>query len=193
MRIAMIIQRFRPAFSGQGIQVEILSQTLARRGIDVSIITAAAGPDRSVERLEGYSVVRLGADPPRIVPVSWRQRLRGAAFAARVFSFLESDRRPERQVEDETQRQGCFDGDVGILPLPAPRAPAGRFPGGDGFRGQPHGDVASADQGALVGGPVLDVILGLVLRMDPRLHVTIVRPRRPQDQPTDNRLRRDTE
>ena len=93
MRIAMIIQRFRPAFSGQGIQVEILSQALARRGIDVSIITAAAGRDRSVERLDGYSIVRLGADPPRIAPVRWRQRLRGAEFAARVFSFLKSDRR----------------------------------------------------------------------------------------------------
>ena len=56
MRIAMIIQRFRPAFSGQDIQVEILTQALARRGIDVSIITAAAGRDRSVERPEGYSV-----------------------------------------------------------------------------------------------------------------------------------------
>ena len=92
MRIAMIIQRFRPAFSGQGIQVEILTQALARRGIDVSIITAAAGRDRSVERPEGYSVVRLGADPPRFLPVRWRQRLRGTEFAAQVFSFLESDR-----------------------------------------------------------------------------------------------------
>ena len=92
MRIAMIIQRFRPAFSGQGIQVEILSQALARRGIDVSIITSASGRDRSVERLEGYSVVRLGADPPGFLPIRWRQRLRGAEFAARVFSFLESDR-----------------------------------------------------------------------------------------------------
>ena len=93
MRIAMIIQRFRPAFSGQGVQVEILTQALARRGIDVSIVTAAAGRDRSVERLEGYSVVRLGADPPRTLPPKWRQRLRGAEFAARLFSFLESDRR----------------------------------------------------------------------------------------------------
>jgi len=92
MRIAMIIQRFRPAFSGQGIQVELLSQVLARRGIDVSIITAADGRDRSVERLEGYSVIRVGADPPGFLPARWRQRLRGAEFAARVFSFLKSDR-----------------------------------------------------------------------------------------------------
>lgn len=91
MRIAMIIQRFRPAFSGQGIQVEILTQALARRGIDVSIVTAAAGRGRSIEQLEGYSVVRLGADPPWFLPVRWHQRLRGAAFAARVLSFLESD------------------------------------------------------------------------------------------------------
>ena len=92
MRIAMIIQRFRPAFSGQGIQVEILTQALARRGIDVRIITAVAGRDRAVEHLKGYSVVRLGADPPSFVPVRWQQRVRGVAFAARVFSFLESDR-----------------------------------------------------------------------------------------------------
>ena len=92
MRIAMIIQRFRPAFSGQGVQVEILSQALARRGIEVSIITSVAGRDRSVERREGYSVVRLGSDPPRFIPVRWRERVRGAAFAARVFLFLESNR-----------------------------------------------------------------------------------------------------
>ena len=73
--------------------------------------------------------------------------------------------------------------------VPPPSGSQAAMASGD----NPHGDVASADQGALVGGPVLDVILGLVLRMDPRLHVTIVRPRRPQDQPTDNRLRRDTE
>ena len=40
--------------------------------------------------------------------------------------------------------------------------------------GHPHSDVASADQGPLVRGPVANVVLGFVLRMDPRLHILIV-------------------
>ena len=41
---------------------------------------------------------------------------------------------------------------------------------GDGRRGQPDGEVASTDQGAIVGGPVPDVVLRLVRGMDSRLH-----------------------
>ena len=91
-RIAMIIQRFRPAFSGQGVQVEVLSRALVRRGIDVSVITAARGHGCSVERLDGYSVVRLGVDTPSVLPVSVRQRLRGPMFAMRVLLFLATNR-----------------------------------------------------------------------------------------------------
>ncbi len=76
----------------------------------------------------------------------------------------------ERQMEEKTQRQGGFDREVRVLPLRAPRARSVRFPGGDGRRGQPDGDVASPDQGAIIGGPVLDVVLRLVRGMDSRLH-----------------------
>ena len=33
LRVAMVIQRFRPEFSGQGIQLEQLCHALARRGL----------------------------------------------------------------------------------------------------------------------------------------------------------------
>ena len=73
-------------------------------------------------------------------------------------------------MEEKTQRQGGFDGDVRVLPLGAPRARSVRFPSGDGRRGQPDGDVASADQGAIIGGPVPDVVLRLIRGMNSRLH-----------------------
>ena len=76
----------------------------------------------------------------------------------------------ERQMEEKTQRQGGFDREVRVLPLRAPRARSVRFPGGDGRRGQPDGDIASTDQGAIIGGSVLNTVLLLVCGMDSRLH-----------------------
>ena len=40
----------------------------------------------------------------------------------------------EWQVEEETERQCGFDGDVGVLPLPSPSAHARGRPGGDRLR-----------------------------------------------------------
>ena len=51
----------------------------------------------------------------------------------------------ERQMEEQSQRQGGFDREVRVLPLRAPRTRSVRFPGSDGRRGQPDGDVASTD------------------------------------------------
>ena len=52
---------------------------------------------------------------------------------------------PQGQVEDEPERQRGFDGEIGILPLPATFADAHGLPSGDRIRGQPHGDIASLD------------------------------------------------
>ncbi len=62
-------------------------------------------------------------------------------------------------MEEKTQRQGGLDREVRVRPLRASRARSVRFPGGDGRRGQPDGDVTSTDQRAIRGGPVLDVVL----------------------------------
>ena len=75
-----------------------------------------------------------------------------------------------REMEEKTQRQGGLDREVRILPRRASRARAVKFPGGDGRRGHPDGDVASTDQSAIIGGPVLDVVLCLVRGMASRLH-----------------------
>ncbi len=66
-------------------------------------------------------------------------------------------------------RQGGLDREVRVLPLRASRARSVRVPGGDGRRGHPEGDVASTDQRAIIGGPVLDVGRCLVRGMDSRL------------------------
>ena len=76
----------------------------------------------------------------------------------------------KRQIEEKTQRQGGFNREVRVFPLRAPRARSVRFPGGDGRRGQPDGDIASTDQGAIVGGPVPGVVFRFVRGMNSRFH-----------------------
>ena len=56
----------------------------------------------------------------------------------------------QRYVEDETERQGGFDGEIGILELPAPPADASRCPRGDRVGREPEGDVASPHEGSVV-------------------------------------------
>ena len=65
VRVAMVIQRFRPSFSGQGEQLELLCQVLARRGFEPTIITCGHEGSASEEQLDGYRVVRLRPDRPR--------------------------------------------------------------------------------------------------------------------------------
>ncbi len=77
-------------------------------------------------------------------------------------------------MEDETERQGGFDGEIGILELPAPPADASRCPRGDRVGREPEGDVASPHEGSVVLGPVPDAILCRVLRMHSRLHIEIM-------------------
>jgi hypothetical protein len=76
----------------------------------------------------------------------------------------------KRQMEEKTQRQGGFDREIRVFPLRPPRARSVRFPGGDGRRGQPDGDIASTDQGSIVGGPVPDVVFRFVRGMNSRFH-----------------------
>ena len=80
----------------------------------------------------------------------------------------------QRSVEEETERQGGFDGEIGILELPAPPADASRCPRGDRVGREPEGDVASPHEGSVVLGPVPDAIRCLVLRMHSRLHIEIM-------------------
>ena len=84
----------------------------------------------------------------------------------------------QRSVEEETERQGGFDGEIGRLELPAPPADASRCPRGDRVGREPEGDVASPHEGSVVLGPVPDAILCLVLRMHSRLHIEIMTRRR---------------
>ncbi len=81
------------------------------------------------------------------------------------------------QGEDATERPRGCDREVRILPRPATLADARRRPRGDRLRGEPQGDVASLEQRSIVRRPVTDVVLRLILRMDARRHVKIMRLR----------------
>ncbi len=82
----MVIQRFRPHFSGQGVQLEQLCQHLARRGVEAHVFTAVRGRRSAVEACDGYAIHRLRAD---VVPGSaGNSHVWMPTFAARVGAAL---------------------------------------------------------------------------------------------------------
>jgi glycosyltransferase involved in cell wall biosynthesis len=82
----MIIQRFRPYFSGQGVQVEALSRALVQRGRTPVILTAVRRQPSGWEPCEGYTIRRVRAD---LLPGSAdRTRLWAPTYGARVFHEL---------------------------------------------------------------------------------------------------------
>ena len=87
-RVAMVIQRFRPHFSGQGEQMELLCKCLAARGARSTIITSAYDDPSSEETLNGYGVVRLGSDMPQLLATTLGHRGRNRVFAFRVVAYL---------------------------------------------------------------------------------------------------------
>lgn len=84
--VAMVIQRFRPHFTGQGVQLEQLCQHLAGRGITSHIFTAQRGQPSEHERCDGYTIHRLRCD---LLPGSHnKNQLWMPTFAARVGAAL---------------------------------------------------------------------------------------------------------
>jgi glycosyltransferase involved in cell wall biosynthesis len=84
----MVIQRLRPLFSGQGVQVEVLCRELARRGLSVTIVTAGHGPNPRWEHIGGYRVRRLRADVPGISRWLPPGRFRSQIFGLRILFWL---------------------------------------------------------------------------------------------------------
>lgn len=82
----MVIQRFRPAFSGQAVQVEQVCRELARRRVRTTVLTAVRGRPGGTEACDGWQVRRLRAD---LLPGSHdRSRLWMPIFGVRVAAAL---------------------------------------------------------------------------------------------------------
>jgi glycosyltransferase involved in cell wall biosynthesis len=82
----MVIQRFRPDFGGQGVQLEQLCGALSRRGVPSVILCATRGRPSEWETLDGYRIRRLRAD---LLPGSaTSSHLWMPTFGARVFMAL---------------------------------------------------------------------------------------------------------
>lgn len=88
LRVAMVIQRFRPYFSGQGVQVEELCKALAPRGVECTVITAVHGRHVSVEKAGNYLIRRLRCDIPGVPATKGSTRVRGPVFALRTLAYL---------------------------------------------------------------------------------------------------------
>jgi glycosyltransferase involved in cell wall biosynthesis len=90
----MVIQRFRPYFSGQGVQVEELSKALARRGAEVKVVAAVRSGEAALEeRSDGVTIRRLQCDLPGRGDSRLRRRLWSPTFALRTFFHLLRNRR----------------------------------------------------------------------------------------------------
>ena len=82
----------------------------------------------------------------------------------------------QRKMVEESQGHGGLDGEIRVAALPTPpTAPAG-CPGSGRFRGQPHRDIAAANEGLIVSWPVRHAVLRLIRRMNLRLHPCSVAP-----------------
>lgn len=84
----MVIQRLRPLFSGQGVQVEELCRELARRDVAATILTAGHGRNPPWENVDGYRIRRLRADIPWLSPRLRPGRFRSEIFGVRAFIWL---------------------------------------------------------------------------------------------------------
>ena len=84
----MVIQRLRPLFAGQGVQVEVLCRELASRGVSTTIVTAGHGPQPRWEAIDGYRVRRLRADIPGLSRWLRPGRFRSEIFGIRTFFWL---------------------------------------------------------------------------------------------------------
>lgn len=93
LHVAMVIQKFRPAFAGQGVQVEQLCAELARRGVASSIVTSVRGRPSEAEEGDGYRVYRLRSDLTGLPFTAARTRYWTPLFALRALGFLVSQRR----------------------------------------------------------------------------------------------------
>ena len=82
----------------------------------------------------------------------------------------------QREMVEESQGQGGFDGEIRVPPLPTPPAASAGRPGRDRFRGHPHRHIAAANEGPVIGRPVRNAVLRLVRGMDLRLHPCRVAP-----------------
>jgi glycosyltransferase involved in cell wall biosynthesis len=89
LHVVMVIQRFRPYFSGQGVQLEELARVLVRRGAEVTVVAAVRGRDAPrEERSHGVSIHRLRCDLPGRGDSRLRRRLWSPTFALRTLLHL---------------------------------------------------------------------------------------------------------
>jgi glycosyltransferase involved in cell wall biosynthesis len=104
----MVIQRLRPYFSGQGVQVEELSRELARRHSQVVIVTAVRGQHPPIEEIDGYRVRRIRSDIPGVSATATRTRFWAPIFALRNLLYLWRQRRSIEVVHVHTIHDALY-------------------------------------------------------------------------------------
>ena len=93
LHVAMVIQRFRPLFTGQGVQLESLARELAKRGVRVTILTPQRSAAPAVEDLDGYTVRRLFSHWPGRTPPPARSWVMAPLFGLKAAHHLLRHRR----------------------------------------------------------------------------------------------------
>ena len=89
----MVIQRFRPLFTGQGIQVESLTRALVKRGVRVTILTPQRSVEVGDEEFEGYSIRRPFCEIPGASPTAVPSGVMAPLFGVQAARYLLRHRR----------------------------------------------------------------------------------------------------
>tara|TARA_B100001123_G_scaffold261273_1_gene291085 strand:- start:2246 stop:3475 length:1230 start_codon:yes stop_codon:yes gene_type:complete len=86
LHVAMVIQKFRPLFSGQGVQLELLCRALLQQNIQPTVITSSYGKKTlpKYDTIDGYKVIRV--DPSVFSGLLGQKN--GPVFSAKIFLEL---------------------------------------------------------------------------------------------------------
>ena len=86
LHVAMVTQKFRPLFSGQGVQLELLCRALLQQNIQPTVITSSYGKKTlpKQDTIDGYKVIRVD---PSVFSGLWGQK-HGTILSAKTFLEL---------------------------------------------------------------------------------------------------------
>jgi glycosyltransferase involved in cell wall biosynthesis len=109
LRILMIIQKFYPDFSGQGIQMQETAKKLVKRGVEVTFVSAGREKYLKEEQKDGYLIRRIVPGVPLIeTSPGKRRRLWNLSFAVKLFFYLIKNRRSFDLIHLHTKTDALY-------------------------------------------------------------------------------------
>lgn len=109
LRILMIIQKFYPDFSGQGIQMQEVAKKLIKKGVKVTFVSAGRKDYLKEEEKDGYLIHRIVPGVPLIeTSPRKRRRLWNLSFAIKLFLYLIKHRKEFDLIHLHTKTDALY-------------------------------------------------------------------------------------